>query len=245
MGPKTVRAKTLNRLASVGVRQRTSQRKTEHLQSQADEWDKPESSQRLQNYGAIPLMVMDLYLEIYHSKMYHIWPVVDIHALKIRLGHVPLDTEAYILASSVCAATILQLQLMAEGSGMPSPQHCIDEIELIRNTAQYRRRPTVDSLLTSFFLHISYLHLDQQPVSTLLLREAITMSHLLDLHQPSHYANLDDGTAQAHLRAMWLLFITERWACVSRRETPHKKITDNQQRPCSAIRPSLHCHCFP
>ncbi|KAF2166556.1 hypothetical protein M409DRAFT_23191 [Zasmidium cellare ATCC 36951] len=142
--------------------------------------------------------------------MYLVWPVVDVVPLMALLREAPFDNDAYILGSSVCIATVLQLQLEVGDTGMPSPQACIDEIEDLRNTTQYRRRPTLDSLLASFFMHISYLHVAQQTVSTLLLRESIAISHLLSLHQPSHYEDLDQATKQAHLRIVWLLFITER-----------------------------------
>jgi hypothetical protein len=117
-----------------------------------------------------------------------------------------------MLALSACTATILQLQLEVHGTGMPPPQACIDKVEEMRSMAHYRRHPSLDSLLTSFFLHVCYIRVGYQPVSTLLLREAITMAHLLGLHQPSHYAEQDQETAQTHLRVLWLLFITERYA---------------------------------
>lgn len=215
MGPKTVQAKTLRRLASAGVRQQVPPPEQAFAQdaSRANAASPQSEAQPLEAphwHGAIPLSITERYLDIYHGKMYHVWPVVSVEALVQHMRHRPDDTEAYMLASSICTATILQLQLVVEGGGMPNPHNCIDEIEQLRHTSSYRRKPTLYSLLTSFFLHISYLHLEQQPVSTLLLREAITMAHLLDLHQPTYYASLDQMTSQAHLRTMWLLFITER-----------------------------------
>jgi hypothetical protein len=50
----------------------------------------------------------------------------------------------------------------------------------------------------------------KQRTSTLTLREAISMAHMLDLHKPSHYETLSAEDARDHLRMLWLLFITER-----------------------------------
>jgi hypothetical protein len=52
----------------------------------------------------------------------------------------------------------------------------------------------------------------KQRTSTLTLREAISMAHMLDLHKPSHYevASIEDSGVEDHLRILWLLFITER-----------------------------------
>ncbi|KAK0817268.1 hypothetical protein LTR57_017003 [Friedmanniomyces endolithicus] len=156
--------------------------------------------------------VLGLYLDIYHHKLYPLWPIVDATSLRARL-EVPIpDVEAYMLASSVCAATILQLQLAVIGtnSSKLEPKSMISEIEDLRRIHEYREQPSLDALSTSFFLHIAYLHLGRRTISTLLLREAISLAHMLDLHQLGHYAGLSCWEAQDHLRKLWLLFITER-----------------------------------
>jgi hypothetical protein len=48
----------------------------------------------------------------------------------------------------------------------------------------------------------------KQRTSTLTLREAVSMAHMLDLHRESHYEGNDETTED--LRVLWLLFITER-----------------------------------
>lgn len=155
-----------------------------------------------------------LYLDIYHHKLYPVWPIVNKESLTTRLCLQRPDAEAYILASSVCIATILQLQLTAndlDGS-LLQPEVIMDEIESLRRANDYREHPSIDSLRSSFFLHVAYLHMKKQRTSTLTLREAITMAHMLDLHRPSHYEALPIGDAGDHLRMIWLLFITERYA---------------------------------
>ena len=153
-----------------------------------------------------------LYLDIYHHKLYPVWPIVNKESLTTRLCLQTPGSEAYILASSICIATILQLQLTAsdlDGS-LLQPELIMAEIESLRRIHDYREHPSLDSLRSSFFLHVAHLHMKKQRTSTLTLREAISMAHMLDLHKSSHYDNLSVEAAGDHLRILWLLFITER-----------------------------------
>lgn len=155
---------------------------------------------------------LTLYLDIYHHKLYPVWPIVNKSVLIERLNVAAPDVEAYILASSVCVATILQLQLTAtDPSGkILQPHLIIQEIEALRQAHDYREHPTLDNLRASFFLHVAYLHTKKQRTSTLTLRESISMAHMLDLHKESHYEGVSDDEANEDLRVIWLLFITER-----------------------------------
>jgi hypothetical protein len=155
---------------------------------------------------------LTLYLDIYHHKLYPVWPIVNKEPLARRLCVETPDVEAYILASSVCIATVLQLQLTAGGleSSLLQPDLIMEEIESLRRAQDYREHPSMDSLRSSFFSHVAYLHMKKQRTSTLTLREAISMAHMLDLHKTSHYELLASETATDHLRVIWLVFITER-----------------------------------
>lgn len=153
-----------------------------------------------------------LYLDIYHHKLYPVWPIVNKDLLTRRLFDGTPDVETYVLASSICIATVLQLQLTAtdaDGSIL-EPMLIMEEIEALRRNQDYREHPSLDSLRSSFFLHVTYLHIKKQRTSTLTLREAISMAHMLDLHKPSHYEVLPIEEANNDLRVLWLLFITER-----------------------------------
>jgi hypothetical protein len=160
----------------------------------------------------IPVDRLILYMDIYHHKLYPVWPIVNKDSLTARLCSLTTDPEVYILASSICIATVLQLQLTAgnlDGS-MLQPELIMEEIESLRRAQDYREHPSTDSLRSSFFLHVAYLHMKKQRTSTLTLREAISVAHMLDLHRPSHYETLSAEDAGDHLRMLWLLFITER-----------------------------------
>ncbi|KAK5004412.1 hypothetical protein LTR60_006558, partial [Cryomyces antarcticus] len=145
--------------------------------------------------------------------MYPIWPVVDKSALVARLRQPSDDAEAYALAAAVCAATATQLQLVFAVSGGDislDPATMITEVQEIRTLVDYQETPTRERLLTSFFLHVYYIHVEKRNRSSFHLRESITFAQLLNLHREGHYSDLDMDTIQHDLRIYWLLFITER-----------------------------------
>lgn len=171
--------------------------------------DAPQEVQASYPYRiSVPLLA--LYLEIYHHKLYPVWPIVDKQGLITKLEDIP-DTETYILASSVCVASILQLQLSATDiTGRElDPEIVIGEIESLRSSLNYRESLSLDTLSVSFFLHVAHLHMKRQGTSTLLLRESISMAHMLGLHKPAHYTGLSHSQTSTDLRVIWLLYITE------------------------------------
>jgi len=152
------------------------------------------------------------YLDIYHYKLFSVWPIVNKDLLLARLQTTEPDVCAYMLACSVCAATMVQLQLSVFGpcGDVLEPIAMLTEIEDLRRQYDYRESPSMDFLATSFFMHVAYTNLGRLTTSTLLLREAVTLAYILDLHRPSHYDEITSIERQSHLRMFWILFITER-----------------------------------
>lgn len=161
----------------------------------------------------LDLELIRLYLDIYYQRLYSVWPIVDRASLIAGLSDSQPAVDVYLLASSVCVATKLQLQLTATGpdSTVIEPELITNEIEDLRRSHGYQDHPTLDTLSVSFFLHVAYLHIGRHNASTLLLREAISIGHLLELHKAAHYEDLSEWQVQEDLRKLWLLFITERY----------------------------------
>jgi hypothetical protein len=155
---------------------------------------------------------LEPYLDIYHYKLFPVWPIVNKELLFAKLQAAEPDVCAYMLASSVCAATMVQLQLSAFGpcEDVLDPRTMLSEIEDLRRQFDYRESPSVDFLATSFFMHVAYTNLGRLTTSTLLLREAVTIAYILNLHRPSHYDEVIAIERENHLRMFWILFITER-----------------------------------
>lgn len=183
--------------------------------SPADSQLLPESLGTLVTSRRIPLSSLRVYLDIYHHKLHPVWPVVRREELIARL-HDPTDLEAYALATSVCAATIAQLKLpVRRDSDVESlsvdSSAMVLEAEQSRILVDYSEKPSLDILLSSYFLHVFYADTGRYHKSTLLLRESVTFAHILGLHLKAHYEDLNASDTQHHLRIVWLLFVTERY----------------------------------
>lgn len=157
------------------------------------------------------------YLDVYQARGYGIWPVVDAEALTVRLLTHPDDSEAYALATAICAAIVSQFNpFEAESESPVEGQYRVSsavfeaEAKKARDESDHLEDVTIFSLLGSFFLHVHSANVGRMNVSTVLLGEAIFKAHILGLHKPSHYQLMNAEQTQYALRVYWLLFITER-----------------------------------
>ncbi|KAH6613913.1 hypothetical protein C7974DRAFT_321544 [Boeremia exigua] len=156
------------------------------------------------------------YLDVYQTRGYGIWPVVDAEALTARLLTHPDDVEAYALATAISAAVVSQFSIDAE-PGSPVEGHyrvssgVFDaEARRMRDVGDHLEHTTFFSILGSFFLHVYSANIGRMNASTVYLGEAITKAHVLGLHKPSYYEYMSPEQVQQNLRLYWLLFITER-----------------------------------
>lgn len=165
---------------------------------------------------SIPLHSLHAYLNIYHRKMYAVWPVVEHEALLARLDRDASDPETWALAYSVCAATGAQLRLDAAfgTAAGPGTYSIVDrfalEAERTRSMFDYKENATVNCILIPFFLHMYNSSKKRRFTATLLLREALTLCELLDLDKESRYETLEVEEQKFRRKVFWLLFVTER-----------------------------------
>jgi hypothetical protein len=146
--------------------------------------------------------------------MYPVWPVVDIAELLAKLGGTMKDPEACALAFSVCAATGAQLRLTDFEPGVSQRYDTVDrfamEAERYRAMLDYPENATIACILIPFFLHNYYSIKQKRFMSTVLLRESLTLCELLDLDKEAVYATLPPEEQRYRRKVFWLLFITER-----------------------------------
>jgi len=119
---------------------------------------------------------------------------------------------AQALVDALCAAVIAQLRLPHSSDRLPSheapwfakkarrAQQAVDEEEAC----------SLNSLLTSFFLHMYYANVQKLSMATLFLRETLTRAHMLGLQRPESHRHLGKLEFQRRLRIYWILFVTER-----------------------------------
>ncbi|RGP80067.1 sucrose utilization suc1 [Fusarium longipes] len=176
-------------------------------QGQDKAYDSPSNVTAKAN-DRVPISSLKYYLSTYNSCLHVVWPVVDYEKLLVQL-HDPDDKIAYALGTSICSATMAQLQLPPDEHGNSSHSMAY-EAEKTRLMLDHPKHRSSDALLTCFFLHAYYSDTGKITKSTLLLREAIAHAHILGLHQNLFYADLDAETSQYYLRIAWILFITDR-----------------------------------
>ncbi|KAL4984081.1 fungal-specific transcription factor domain-containing protein [Aspergillus falconensis] len=168
---------------------------------------------------SLPVNAIAPLLYIYHVRMYPVWPIVDVDDLIATLQQDShrRDHETMALATSIAAATMVQLRLGESSTSNRSVTADILAAECLeaRKRFDYRSRVNLNNVRTAFFLHAYYEN--QQPggsESVLYLREAITLAQMMYLHREASYASLAADEQKIRRRVLWLLFVTERGVCI-------------------------------
>ncbi|RFU28784.1 hypothetical protein B7463_g7542, partial [Scytalidium lignicola] len=136
----------------------------------------------------LPASTFSHIFDAYRSRMYSVWPVVDANSLLERLEesekHGCLDREAYILATALSAATMTQLNLapLRHAALDVDSTFMQEECHRIRNTFNYRDCPSIEGILTSFFLHVYHAKADNRNAGMMFLQEAISLARLIQLN---------------------------------------------------------------
>ncbi|KAF3935314.1 hypothetical protein ABW19_dt0206842 [Dactylella cylindrospora] len=169
-----------------------------------------------------PVSVLATYLEIYHYRLYPVWPILKWETLLAELEAQPNNPEIYALATALASAVMGQLQLPAKWTEYIDPEtqlpktiivsteHFAAEALRSRRLFEWRERPGIYAILTSLFFHVYYENLGKTPASSLALREAITFVQIMNLDRESGYQGLQREDAELRRRLFWLLFVTER-----------------------------------
>lgn len=173
--------------------------------------------------GRIALPRLRAVLHLYQEKLYGIWPLVHVDDLLFRLETDAGDPQPYALATALCGATLSYLDgdcsiYQSLQEHLPADTFAA-ESRRVRGSFDYMDTVGLDTILTSYFLH---MHYGRQPsrstMAAFYIREAITFAHLLGLHNEATYAYPTWTTReQAVLRRLYfLLFMTERYLCIER-----------------------------
>ncbi|KAL4878847.1 hypothetical protein BJY04DRAFT_220681 [Aspergillus karnatakaensis] len=176
----------------------------------------PEAGETPQlSHRRIPLSTYYTYIDIFRSQLYTVWPIVSTNLLKARLNDAE-NIESYALAAALCAATLAQLRLPGHTQTQEPFVTSTDFVrECLRMRSAYHpNAASLESLLTSLFLHMYHANVDQIPLATFALRDAITHAHLLNLGSGYLLKTLQPEERQLRLRVYWILLVTERTFCM-------------------------------
>ncbi|CZS97741.1 uncharacterized protein RAG0_06677 [Rhynchosporium agropyri] len=158
-----------------------------------------------------PIATLILHLCVYRLRMFPLWPIVAVEDLMAALQKDSGNMEAYALANSIAAATIVQLKLdpLRNSAEIVTVENMEGEVQRVISMGTMKL--TLGRLRVAFFLHVYYENLEAGGSKSLLhLREAITMAHLMKLHKESSYQGLSLDEQQFRKRVVWQLFVTER-----------------------------------
>ncbi|KUJ09907.1 uncharacterized protein LY89DRAFT_597187 [Mollisia scopiformis] len=159
----------------------------------------------------IPLAVLETIIEAYEARMFPTWPVIGSQSL-LRNLHAN-DTDTYIVATALCAATMAQLHispLQYEARTFLS-EDMERECRRVRVASQFREQPDLKDVLTSFFLHVYHAKMDNQNSALLYIQEAISLARLLHLDGNEGTCEESPSEDVANGRIIYLLlWVTER-----------------------------------
>ncbi|KAK6525823.1 hypothetical protein TWF281_010866 [Arthrobotrys megalospora] len=191
------------------------------------------------NATNITFSVFAPYIKLFLEYLYPIMPVFDrntlIADLTFRVDDAgPLSLEEIAVFSALSAAVIVQLNVMTENEisaskGTPSDSNGAYETtekvkvgtrataeSFISQSLSARQRsdfidsPSVNWILTSFFLFDYYGNLQRHTTAWYYLREAIGLALELKLDVEELYSGAEHRESQRRKRLFWLLFVTER-----------------------------------
>ncbi|PWY98865.1 hypothetical protein BCV70DRAFT_164252 [Testicularia cyperi] len=86
----------------------------------------------------------------------------------------------------------------------------LEESVKMRSSALFGSNPSLEGIMTSFFIFGTLFGLGEENAAWFRLREAVTLGYLLRIHETSSYEHLDRDEQERRLRAYLLLAITER-----------------------------------
>lgn len=213
-GPKGSRAKVISEL-------RERQRRPSLSSSGGDSFDRPGSPALSRISNSLSPELVQACIDFFFENVYPTQPVLERQSLNQTVAIMYQDTEAHCLVLSLCAFMLIQPHMNVPASMLPGHADMIGSTKavgmtLIQDVLQVRKRidpyenPTVQSVLTSFFLFGSYFCLEKHPTAWAYLRDATTVALLLNMHQEQSYAHMNPLEAELKRRLYWLLFVSER-----------------------------------
>lgn len=156
------------------------------------------------------------WIDMYFDRLYPTLPVLNRSSLFSRIlsqehRHNP-QFGAMLL--SLCAFALTQPVQIKEqptsSSRASQARLLMDEATKMRSSSDFGENPTLDAVLTSFFLFASLFGSNQYNAAWLRLREAVDLGATMRLHDPDSFQSLSIEDQDQRLRTYLILSITER-----------------------------------
>lgn len=215
-GPKGSRAKVLSELRE---NQRQSQLGGSHYDYGIARSISPPALARTP--GLLSPDIINACVEYFFNNLYPTLPILHRGRVQQTIMAMDQSIEAYCKMSSLCAYVLFQPSFilpphsrLSGDYGQPSnislAHLLLDETIRVRKGYEFSESPTLLTVYTSFFIFSCYFCLDRQNPAWVYLRQAMTLAHVMGLHEESTYKNDDFIDASRKRRLFWVLFMTER-----------------------------------
>jgi hypothetical protein len=159
-------------------------------------------------------------VEFFFTNMYPTLPILHRGRLEQQAMYADQNVDTYCLLTSLCAFMMIQPGMgipgdplgldSLPGANLISGNLLLEETLRVRKSYDHLETPTMNSLVTSFFLFGCYFGLDLHNKAWFHLREATTLAHILGMQKEETYLQFDAVESSRRRRLYWLLFVTER-----------------------------------
>ncbi|KAI9889831.1 MAG: hypothetical protein M1814_004933 [Vezdaea aestivalis] len=165
------------------------------------------------------------WLNVYYERLYPTIPVLDQSTLYSDIFEKRHRTDAQFGAMilSLCAFALTQPIQFNERSNSTSratqANLLMEEATKMRSCSNFGEVPTLEAVLTSFYLFASLFGSNQHNAAWLRLREAVDLGETLGLPSLETYYGLDPKERERRLRTYLVLSITERAYALQKRHS--------------------------
>ena len=220
-GPKGSRAKVISELRET-QRQSEPAPRTSLLDHGFDFNTPPISPGWHRKPGLLPLHFINTCVDFFFTHMYPAMPILHRNTLQIQISRMEESTESYCLIASLCAFMMIQpgmnpVESFSATNGnappfssFPSGAILLDEVQRVRKEYDYIENPSVEAVITSFFMFAASFGLDKHNTAWVALRECTTLALMLGMQEESAYVEGDMLDICRKRRLYWLIFATER-----------------------------------
>jgi hypothetical protein len=157
-------------------------------------------------------------LLMYTESLYGIWPLLAADELIHRLETQTNDPTIYALTTALCGATLSNMNRTIMDESLHTPlgaEAFIKECRRVRGSFDYMEPVSLDTVLTSYFLHIFYgRQALREQMAAYYIREAITFAHMFGMHMEDTYSQHSVKDQRVMRKLYFLLFMTERYLCI-------------------------------
>jgi hypothetical protein len=172
--------------------------------------------------GLVTPQIINVCVEYFFNHLYPTLPILHRNKVQQTIIAMNQSIEAYCQMVSLCAYMLFQPNMvlpphthlngdLGQASTISLAHVLLDETIRVRKCYEFSENPTIFTVYTSFFIFSCYFCLDRQNAAWVYLRQAMTLAHVMGLHDEISYKSDDFVDSSRKRRLFWVLFMTERY----------------------------------